>query len=223
MTLARSALPPQHSARMWDQCSRPQHGPIIVMQTVHALIPHLALHSASFCFTVSLTGNVADADAHDPRAEYAASDALCLLMTLLVDAPDAALAPDIQPMQPHALNTESPSPSSLAQVTFAPQQSGWLPYPLPPSLRRVCYFSHYDRAGDVAPHTLHLLDAIILMGFHVVFVTCSPWLTSHAQRQLQHRSITYVPPTSAPCFPVLAIGLNTCFAIQHYAKQRHVS
>jgi hypothetical protein len=71
------------------------------------------------------------------------------------------------------------------------------PYPLPPALRRVCYFSHFDPGGSIAPHTLLLIDSITLIGFHVVFISCSPWLTPLAQRQLQHRGVTCArtPPT----------------------------
>jgi hypothetical protein len=126
------------------------------------------------------------------------------MLTQLLDAAHPALAPQVRNMQPPASPTSS-SPTSSSPTSSSPASSppptaasppptlaGWQPHPLSPDLRRVCYFSHFDASGHVAPYTLHLLDSIILAGFRVLFITCSPWLTPVAQRQLQLRGVTCV-------------------------------
>jgi hypothetical protein len=215
-------MPPQHVRTLFKQCFAAT--PSVFQLRTHFLItvPERALQSAAFCFSAALK--------REAQRAYAVSDAACVTLTMLFDEANTALLPDKLSSAPYftsLLTSSSPSPSSPSSPPPPPIIQ---PYPLPPSLRRACYFSHYDSSGSIAPHTLHLIDSILLLGFHMVLISCSPSLTPLAQRQLQLRGVTYalyalplppsLPSNSPLPSPISAFSLVTPARLQlHRARE----
>ena len=190
------AMPPQHTQRLWDQCFKAAPVALTLRLTLYSHVPPAALDSDRFCFAVALTAGRAAPSGYHPDGVYAASEVVCMLLMPLFDNP--ATLPALSDHR--SLSFASPPASSSSSTTAAAAPPPPLlselhtarAQPLSSLQRRVCYFSHYDRSGNVAAHVLHLLDAILLLNFHVVLVTCSPMLTPLAQRQLQARGVTYI-------------------------------
>jgi hypothetical protein len=183
---------------LWQQCfESKQQQKLVVRSHFLVTVPEDALDSPTFCFSAALTQQ------HDDKMHYAAhayavSDVVCILLTMLHNNSYPVLVPDNLISSSHFASSLAPSIStSISSSLAAAKLLVIQPYPLPSSIRRVCYFSHYDSSGNIAPHTLHLIDSILLLGFRMVLVSCSPSLNPIAQRQLQLREVTYVLLTSS--------------------------
>ncbi len=189
------AMPPQHTQRLWDQCFKAAPAALTLRLTLYSHVPPAALDSDRFCFAVALTEGRAAPSGHHPDGVYAASEVVCMLLMPLFD--NHATIPALNDhwllsfASPPALSSSSTRAAAAALPLLSELHTARV-QPLSSQQRRVCYFSHYDRSGNVAAHVLHLLDAILLLNFHVVLVTCSPMLTPLAQRQLQARDVTYI-------------------------------
>jgi hypothetical protein len=172
---------------MLQRCSEPQPPDIRLSHTLDIAVPRHALSSSEFCFIAALTEQHELAAVQHARDAYAVSNQCCIQLLSLINLDRISVESQLLP----ASSSPLPPPLSPASSTAVPQALLIArTFPLSPSLRRVCYFSHYDVDGNIAPHTLYLLEQIALLGFHVVFVTCSPWLTPLARRQLEARDIS---------------------------------